>query len=151
MKVKLMIFFLVFLLASVSCTSYANDYYDGKQAGKDYAEKNYSTDLDWILGTPHAFLSPITGACLNIGLSYMEPYNIDSEKKEGLSNNYSNEYISGFEEGYKEKAKSMSVNANLGATALGISARLIIESGESGMSEGASYNKRYPLSISFQF
>ena len=126
-KIIILLIFLSLLFVS-SFVANANGYYDGLMEGERAAEREHTTTTYWLIGTPAAFLfTPLLGGGATIVTSYVTSPGPDSRQLARLENeDYSTEYIRGFEDGYKDVAQSKNTRAAWGATGVAFAARLVI-------------------------
>ena len=127
MKKVLVLILIICVFLSIPFSAHADSYYEGKREGERIADNEHSTLPYWAAGIPASFfLTPLIGGTGTIAAAYLMGPNPDSGKMARLSEEHSEDYLIGFEDGYTEKAKSKNVRAAWGATGVGFTARLIL-------------------------
>jgi len=127
MRKCLIIILVICVVLSTSAVVQADSYYEGRREGERIADNEHSTLPYWAAGIPASFfLSPLIGGTGTIAAAYLMDPNPESGTMTRLSDEHSEDYLIGFEEGFTERAKSRNVRAAWGATGIGFGARLIL-------------------------
>ena len=125
---KITVILLIICVVMTSSYAFAGTYYEGIEDGRRKAEQEHSSTSYWLVGLPASFfLTPLLGGTATIVTAYARTPDPDNRDLIQLEReDYSTDYVRGFEKGYQDAAKSSNTRAAWGATGVGFLARLAI-------------------------